>query len=117
MKAWMMRESGGTPEAFKRDPFQVNNAQDWVSEKARFAGLSQGQAMTPQTSADAALKWLQYKGTVHDANGRPVSYRGHYTAFQRYNVGRGFIHGVPAAEDYANTVMNNARASYGNGEQ
>jgi hypothetical protein len=73
--------------------------------------------MTPQTSADAALKWLQYKGSIHDANGRPVRYRGHYDAFQLYNAGPGFIHGVPAREDYANTVINNARASYGDGQQ
>ena len=25
--------------------------------------------MTPQTSADAALRWLQYKASRHDANG------------------------------------------------
>ena len=116
MKSWMMRESGGTPEAFKRDPFQVNNSGDWDPAKARVAGLSPGQIMTPQTSADAALKWLQYRGSIHDKSGKPVSYQGHYRALERYNVGKGTINGVPAAEDYANTVMNNARASYGNGQ-
>lgn len=41
MKSWMMRESGGTPDAFKTDPFQVNNAGDWDAAKGR-AGLSKG---------------------------------------------------------------------------
>jgi hypothetical protein len=117
MKAWMMRESGGTPAAFKRDPFQMNNAGDWVSDKARIAGLSQGQAMTPQTSADAALKWLQYKGTRHDSRGRPESYRGHYEALRGYNGSKRIVHGVSGDENYANSVMNNARVSYGVGQQ
>jgi hypothetical protein len=64
MKAWMMRESGGTPEAFNTDPFQVNKLGDWVQEKHRIAGLAKGQTMTPDTSAESALKWLHYKGRV-----------------------------------------------------
>ena len=117
MKAWMMRESGGTPEAFKRDPFQMNNGGDWVARKSDVAGLSPGQAMTPQASADAALRWLQYKGTEHDASGRPVRYRGHYDALRAYNGSKRMINGVLAEDDYANTVMNNARDSYGDGQQ
>jgi hypothetical protein len=116
MKSWMMRESGGTPEAFGRDPFQMNNAGDWDPRKADVAGLSKGQAMTPQASADAALKWLQCKGTQHDANGKPIRYRGHYEAFRLYNGSKRDIHGVPADVDYANAVMNNARISYGAGQ-
>jgi hypothetical protein len=116
MKAWMMRESGGTPEAFKRDPFQVNNGGDWDPAKARVAGLSPGQIMTPQTSADAALRWLQYKGSQHDANGSPVRYHGHYDALRAYNGSERIINGVLAKDDYANTVMNNARVSYGVGQ-
>jgi hypothetical protein len=116
MKTWMMRESGGTPEAFKRDPFQVNNARDWDDAKGK-AGLSKGQDMTPQTSADAALKWLRYKGTVHDGRGNPVTYLGHHRALERYNAADGTINGLPASSDYANTVMNNARASYGDWQQ
>jgi hypothetical protein len=64
MKVWMMRESGGSPEAFKTDPFQVNNPRDWPADnmKSKVAGLTKGQKMTPETSAEAALKWLHYKG-------------------------------------------------------
>jgi hypothetical protein len=45
MKSWQMRESGGSPDAFKADPFQVNNRRDWpkTGEKERVAGLSKAQ--------------------------------------------------------------------------
>jgi hypothetical protein len=91
VKAMAMRESGGHPDVFKTDPLQVNNRGDWVADKARIAGLSYGQAMTPQTSAEAALKWLQYKGTEHDASGNAVRYRGHYEALKKYNGKDGFM--------------------------
>ena len=68
MKAWQMRESGGSPEAFKTDPFQVNNHGDWVDEKGKIAGLTNGQKMTPETSAEAALKWMHYKGRIDEKN-------------------------------------------------
>ena len=120
VKAMAMRESGGTPDAFGTDPLQVNKRGDWrktAADKARVAGLSYGQTMTPQTSAEAALKWLQYRGTEHDAKGNAVRYHGHYVALKRYNVGKGFKNGVPAADDYATTVMNNAQAGDGEGQQ
>ena len=67
MKSWMMRESGGSPGAFKTDPFQVNKLGDWPEDnmKSRVAGLTKGQQMTPETSAEAALKWLKYKGQTY----------------------------------------------------
>lgn len=68
--------------------------------------------MTPQISADAALKWLQYRGTMHDARGNPVTYMGRHRALERYNAKEGTINGVPAYADYANTVLTNAMASY-----
>lgn len=92
MKSWMMRESGGSPDAFKTDPFQVNNGGDWDSAKARVAGLSPGQAMTPQDSADAALKWLHYKGQIND-QGKLVPYQGHREALRRYNAAP--LNGLP----------------------
>lgn len=115
VKAMAMRESGGNPEDFKTDPLQVNNPGDWVADKAKIAGVSYGQAMTPQASAEAALKWLQYKGTEHDAKGNAVRYRGHYEALKKYNAKGGFINGVPADDDYATTIMNNSKA--GDGQQ
>jgi hypothetical protein len=114
MKAWMMRESGGTPEAFQRDPFQVNNGADWDDAKRRIAGLSEGQAMTPQTSAEAALRWLQYKGRINpDHPNRLGPYQGHYEALRNYNAASGSIDGIPKKSEYANDVMNRAWASYG----
>ncbi len=40
--------------------------------------------MTPQISAEAALKWLQYKGWVHDETGKAARDRGDEGASQRY---------------------------------
>ena len=119
MKAWMMQESGGTPDAFKTDLFQVNKAGDWDPAKANknFAGLSQGQAMAPQTSADAALKWLHYKGRI-DTDGKPpkwVPYQGHYEALRNYNAAP--LNGLPNGVDYADSVLNKAWASYGDWQQ
>lgn len=71
--------------------------------------------MAPPTSADAALKWLQYKGTIHDANGRPTRYLGHCDALRRYNAAGGVVNGVPAADDYANSIMNNRGLAMGLG--
>jgi len=121
MKAWMMQESGGNPDAFKTDPFQVNNAGDWSKDnmKAKVAGLSQGQAMTPETSADAALKWLHYKGRINtsDKPGQWVPYQGHYEALRNYNGAASPTPGIPKGADYANSVLNKAWASYGDWQQ
>jgi hypothetical protein len=124
MKSWMMQESGGSPDAFKTDPFQVNNPGDWDPAKANknFAGLSQGQIMTPETSADAALKWLHYKGRIDTSEnspnrGRWVPYQGHYEALRNYNAAAGPVPGVPKGADYANSVLNKAWASYGDWQQ
>lgn len=115
MKAWMMQESGGSPDAFKTDPFQVNTG-NWAPEKHRIAGLSQGQAMSPQTSADAALKWLHYKGRIDPDNpNRLGPYLGHYEALKKYNAKD--LNGLPRGVDYANSVLNKAWASYGDWQQ
>jgi hypothetical protein len=118
MKSWMMRESGSgtTRHDFETDPFQVNKPGDWPrnsNEKTKYAGLFKGQAMTPETSADAALKWLHPKGTVHAADGSAVEYRGAYEALRKYNAKKGFVDGIPKDVDYANDVLNRAWASYG----
>jgi len=119
MKAWMMEESGSGAHRrfFETDPFQVNNRPDWVPEKGRIAGLTKGQAMTPQASAEAALKWLQYKGTVHRSDGSAASYRGAYEALRNYNAKSDFVDGVPRKDAYANTILNRAWASYGDWQE
>jgi hypothetical protein len=93
MKSWMMEESGGSPRAFASDAFQVNVPGDWAPEKARIAGLQEGRAMTPQTSADGALKWLVHKARTH-RDDNDDSYRGPYwtpyEAFRNYNARRKF---------------------------
>lgn len=77
VKSWMMEESGGHRAEFERAPLQVNKPRDWAPEKERIAGLRQGQVMTPETSADAALKWLAHKARTHrDENNK--AYRGPY---------------------------------------
>jgi hypothetical protein len=119
MKAWQMRESGGSPEAFKTDPFQVNKLRDWADEKVRIAGLTKGQKMTPETSAEAALKWLHYKGRIDDkveGTKRLGPYLGHYEALKKYNAAP-TAPGIPKGADYANAVLNDAWASYGDWQQ
>jgi len=115
MKAWQMRESGGSRQALQTDPFQVNNPRDWASEKYKIAGLTEGQVMTPHASADAALKWLHYKGQIGGNRDHQslVPYQGLYMALRNYNAAPGTINGIPKKDDYANTVLNNAWASYG----
>ncbi|HEU5352161.1 MAG TPA: RHS repeat-associated core domain-containing protein [Terracidiphilus sp.] len=85
LKAQAMVESGGTPSAFASDPLQANNAGDWTALKGRVTGLKKGQSMTPCISATAALKWLLYKGSIHDINGNVVGYRSMYDALRDYN--------------------------------
>ena len=87
LKAQAMQESGGSRHAFETDPLQVNVRGDWDPVyKPKVTGLtSPDQPMTPQISAEAALKWLQYKGWVHDGTGKAVRYRGDDGALQRYN--------------------------------
>jgi hypothetical protein len=85
LKAQAMVETGGDRSAFMTDPLQVNTKANWADVKAPVAGLTKGQLMTPQTSADAALKWLQYKGWHHNLHGRVDRYRGDYSALSGYN--------------------------------
>src|SRR5258708_12808780 len=104
MKSWMMQESGGNRQALESDPFQVNNSGDWVADKAARAGLTEGQVMTPQTSADAALKWLQYKGSVHDSRGAATSYRGNRAALMGHN-GQDYLRGrIPFQPHFAHST-------------
>ena len=119
MKSWMMEESGsGTHRRyFETDPFQVNVVGDWVAEKGRIAGLTKGQKMTPQASAEAALKWLQYKGTLHRSDGSAAYYRGPYRALRNYNARSGFVDGTPKKDVYANSILNRAWASYGDWQE
>jgi hypothetical protein len=84
LKAQAMVETGGNEQDFLSDPLRVN-ATDWDPAKHTVAGLAQGQVMTPQTSADAALKWLQLKGWHHDADRQPDRYRGDAQALRDYN--------------------------------
>jgi len=85
LKAWAMVESGGHPKDFATDPFQVNKKGDWDDQKAKRCGLQRGQAMTPATSAAAALEWWHYKAYKHDANGRETTFKSVEGAFRDYN--------------------------------
>jgi hypothetical protein len=107
MKAWQMQESGGSKDrtAFESDPFQVNNPGDWFEEKAKILGLTKGQAMTPAVSADAALKWLQYKSWVHDDAGKPVTYKGVQQGFDSYNGG--------GVKGYGSNILDHYNQSWG----
>jgi len=107
MKAWQMQESGGSKNraAFESDPFQVNNPGDWFDEKAKILGLTKRQAMTPETSAEAALKWLQYKSWKHDDSGKPVTYKGVQQGFDSYNGG--------GVKDYGSSILNRYNQSWG----
>lgn len=117
MKSWMMRESGGNRQAFENDPFQVNKRKDWAAEKTRITGLTEGQAMTPQTSADAALKWARYKSVWPGLDSTsPLARKAHYGTYEalmNYNGNNQPVNGVPFKAGYANDILNRAWDSYG----
>lgn len=106
IKAWAMVESGGSKEAFLRDPLQVNNPGDWKYPKPQVIGLAKGLPMTPMSSTEAALKWLHFKGHRRDREHRPGPWIGFESALRRYN-GRRDLHsdGVPHSVWYAREVM------------
>lgn len=108
MKAWAMVESGGDKKAFLSDPFQVNNPGDWADAKSE-VGLQKGQTMTPKTSANAALQWLDRKGhlTTQLPKGKYVTrYVGLARALQRYNGNTKIDkNGKPHYENYANAIL------------
>ena len=106
MNAWAMVESGGSKSSFLRDPLQVNNPPDWTDLKGRVTGITKNQPMTPTTSVDAALKWLEFRGYFRDKAGQPGPWRGYGVALRRYN-GRSRRHssGVPHSVWYANEVL------------
>lgn len=89
LKAWAMRESGGEgdEQAFRTDPFQVNNPGDWPKdgEKARVTGLRKDQRMTPAISAYAALEWLRHKSRIVDVVGQPPRILDDFHSLARYN--------------------------------
>ena len=86
LKAQAMVESGGNKAVFQTDPLQVNTRRTWDPDhKPQVTGLtSRDQVMTPTISADAALKWLQYKGWHHNDSGKADHYWGDDEALQRY---------------------------------
>ncbi|HEY5411647.1 MAG TPA: hypothetical protein VIJ94_13075 [Caulobacteraceae bacterium] len=104
LKAQAMQESGGSRRAFSTDPLQVN-AGDWDDKKRTLSGLEPGQAMTPQTSAGAALKWLQYKGWLRDGTGKAYRYLGDESALQRYNTHPGYGAKVEALDNAASSIQ------------
>ena len=107
LKAWAMVESGGSESEFLSDPLQVNKAGDWVAEKSVIAGLAEGQQMTPSTSAQAALKWLYYKGTIHNVSGDVIGYRSLSEALFRYNGNMSYFPdpSMSHAQWYANKIL------------
>ena len=105
MKSWAMQESGGDRRAFESDPLQANKAGDWDPRKADY-GMSQGQAMTPQTSIDGGLDWLHYKATIHGNDGGPVGYRPLPEALRRYNANPAIDpNGLPHKDNYVNSIL------------
>jgi HK97 family phage portal protein len=88
LKAQAMVESGGSKEAFLRDPLQVNNHGDEASDKQEVTGIAPGQVMTPDLSAAAALKWVDHK-SFYRPNGAaansPRIYRGRAYGIRQYN--------------------------------
>ena len=106
IKAWAMVESGGDKAAFLRDPLQANNPGDWNTDKLRLLGLQKDQPMTPELSAQAALKWLEHKGTRRDKATSPPRWLGWDHAFEQYN-GRNELgkDGVPLKLWYRQQVM------------
>ncbi len=105
LKAQAMVESGGSPAAFAADPLQVNKPRDNADDKMRLLGLTLGQAMTPEISADAALKWLQRKGWPHDATGHSDGWIGDDQALRGYNGGKYLTDGVEHRDWYARQVL------------
>jgi len=109
LKAWAMIESGGEgdKQAFLADPFQVNNAGD--SADKNLIGLAPGQAMTPASSADAALRWLDMKSHTQSlgADGKyHTTYIGLKRGLARYNGNhRKDSNGKPHNENYANKIL------------
>lgn len=115
LKAQAMLESGSDldKDQFMTDPLQVNKAGDWVPRKASI-GLQKGQAMTPELSAAAALKWLNYKGVVHDELGRPTGWKGDVEALAHYNGVKQVMpgsSGQPKDIWYANRILELERAA------
>lgn len=116
VKSWVMEESGSGAHRhhFETDPFQVNIPGDWVPEKNGIAGLRKGQAMTPQTSAEAALKWARYKSTWPGREfSSPLARRAHYGVYEallNYN-------GSPRESEYTNDILNRGWASYGDWQE
>lgn len=101
-----MVESGGDKAAFLSDPLQVNNPGDYNDPEPQVTGLKKDQRMTPATSAEAALKWLEFRGYKRDKQHHPGPWLGLESALQRYN-GRSDVgpSGVPHNQWYATQVL------------
>lgn len=112
LKAQMMIESGGSPEAFRTDPMQVNVDGDYAPEKLRVLGLTRGQAMTPSVSIPAALDWLRYKAEIRRRQGQSYDPRG---ALYGYNGAK--YHKPDSAREhrdwYADEVLDRERRARG----
>ena len=123
MKSWMMEESGSSAHRrqFETDPFQVNVPKDWADEKGRIAGLAKGQAMTPQASSEAALKWARYKSTWPGLTfSSPLARKAHYGTYEaltNYNGNKQHVDGISFRVGYANNILNRAWASYGDWQE
>ena len=106
LKAWAMVESGGNKSAFLTDPLQANNPGDFKSPKPQVTGLAKDQLMTPAISAEAALKWLEFRGYYRDIQRRRGPWLGFETALRRYNARKdSHPSGVPHSVWYAREVL------------
>lgn len=109
VKSWMMEESGGDRRAFETDPMQVNKQADWKNtgpDKHRILGLTEGQAMTPQTSIPAGLDWFYDRGAIHDSNRKVTGFRDLPTTLGRYNANQVVDpNGLPHYQNYAKDIL------------
>ena len=111
LKAQAMEESGGDSfeKVFRTDPLQMNNPGDWADDKQKYAGITKGQKMTPETSADAATKWLLRKAQVHNTQGKIDHYKDMYGALRAYNGKASTAYertkGKPLMDYYATKIL------------
>jgi hypothetical protein len=109
VKSWIMEESGGDRSAFQSDPMQVNKQADWKKtgvDKHRILGLTEGQAMTPQTSIPAGLDWFYDRGAIHDSGHKVTGFRNLPNALSRYNARANVDrNGLPHYQNYATDIL------------
>jgi len=115
-KSFLIQESGGDPDAWHKDPGQINNPGDW-NEKKEALGLKEPKKRNSgdlKTNMIAALKYLVRKGfytppkTEKEHKGR--FFKGWRFAVEHYN-GRTdpTVNGNMYREEYADKIIKRAK--------